>query len=368
MKLTVARGELVESLTTVSRGLSSRSTLPILSGILVSATQAGEVTLEATDLEISVRNSLSLASVERQGSVVVPGRLFSDIIKSLPEAAVTLSVEDGVAAVSCLHASFTVKTLSAEDFPRFPQVDADKEITLPAENVADLVRHVGRAVSRDETRPVLTGILVTLEGTTFKMVATDSYRLAVKETHLEAAADQTVEMVVPGKVMEEIAKMAPLKEDVLVGLAENQAVFSFSNTQIVTRRMEGSFPNYRQLIPKDTETRVEVNREELHAAVKRVSLLAQHNTPLRITVSADDQTLGLSATTHDVGDASEDLMVKVEGPDVEIAFNHSFLVDGLSVAQGETVELGIVSPLKPGTIRSAEDEGFLYLLMPVRLG
>lgn len=368
MKLTVARGELIESLAVVNRGLSSRSTLPILSGVLVSASSSGEVVMESTDLEVSVRHTLSLASVEREGSVVVPGRLFSDIVRSLPEAAVTLSVEDGAVAVSCLQSSFTVRTLPAEDFPKFPHVEADKEIELPADRISAVVRHVGKAVSRDETRPVLTGILMTVEGTVFKMVATDSYRLAVKETVLPAEAAQSVEMVVPGKVMEEISKMASQKDVVSVGIAENQAVFSFAGTQIVTRRMEGTFPNYRQLIPKDSETKVLVPREEFLAAVKRVSLLAQHNTPLRITISQEDQTLGLSATTHDVGDASEDLMVKVEGADVEIAFNHIFLADGLAVAEGETVELGVVSPLKPGTITSAEDEGFLYLLMPVRLG
>lgn len=368
MKFTVAREQLLDSLSTVGRGLSSRSTLPILSGILVSSSSAGEVSLEATDLEVSVKNSLSLASVEREGDVVVPGRLFTDIIKSLPEAAVTVSVEDGVAAVSCLHASFTVKTLNPDDFPRFPSVETEKEIDLPSEKISSLVRHVGKAVSRDETRPVLTGILVTAEGPILKMVATDSYRLAVKETELPSTIEHAVEMVVPGRIMEEISKMAPSKEQVRVGITENQAVFSFAGTHVVTRRMEGTFPNYRQLIPKDTETKVVVSREEFLAAVKRVALLAQHNTPLRVTVSAEDQTLGLSATTHDVGDASEDLMVKVEGPDVEIAFNHAFLSDGLSVAEGENVELGIVSPLKPGTLIAPEDEGFLYLLMPVRLG
>ena len=192
MKVTVARGELIESLAVVSRGLSSRSTLPILSGILVSASSSGEVLMESTDLEVSVRHTLSLASVEREGSVVVPGRLFSDIVRSLPEAAVTISVEDGAAAVSCLQSSFTVRTLPAEDFPKFPHVEADKEIELPADRISAVVRHVGKAVSRDETRPVLTGILMTVEGAAFKMVATDSYRLAVKETELPAEAAQSV--------------------------------------------------------------------------------------------------------------------------------------------------------------------------------
>ena len=368
MKLTVARGELMDALSVVSRGLSSRSTLPILSGILISASPSGEVTLQSTDLEVSIRSSLPLVSVERPGTLVVAGKLLTDIVRSLPEAAVTISSEDETLSVSCLHSTFTVKTMPADDFPRFPEVEPEKTITLPASRVAEIVKHVAKAVSRDETRPVLTGILLAVEGKGVKMVSTDSYRLAVKESVVEEGSLQDVQVVVPGKVMEEVSRLAPGSEDITVGITENQAVFSFGTTEFVARRIEGAFPNYRQLIPKESETTVTIPREDVLGAVKRVSLLAQHNSPLRLSVSQEDQTLSLSAVTHDVGDASEDLMAKVEGPDVEIAFNHAFLLDGLLAAEGESVEVSIVSPLKPGVITSSEDEGFLYLLMPVRLG
>jgi DNA polymerase-3 subunit beta len=200
------------------------------------------------------------------------------------------------------------------------------------------------------------------------MVSTDSYRLAVKELLVEEGTFEDVQVVVPGKVMEEVSRLAPESEEITIGVSDNQAVFAFGTTEFVARRIEGTFPNYRQLIPKESETTVVVSREEAVSAVKRVSLLAQHNTPLRLTINAEDQTLSLSAQTLDVGDASEDLMVKAEGPDVEIAFNHSFLLDGLLAADGESVRVSIVSPLKPGVITSSQDEGFLYLLMPVRLG
>jgi DNA polymerase-3 subunit beta len=199
------------------------------------------------------------------------------------------------------------------------------------------------------------------------MVATDSYRLAVKEVVLEADTGVEVEVVVPGKALEEIGRLAAT-EQITMGVAENQAVFTFGPTTFVSRRIEGTFPNWKQLIPKDSETSFTADLDELAQAVKRVSLLAQHNTPLRISVAAEDQTVSLSATTQDVGDASEDLMVAVEGGDVEIAFNHGFLADGLAAARGEKATMQIVSPLKPGVIRVPQDEGFLYLLMPVRLG
>lgn len=368
MKFSVARGELVDALSVVSRGLSSRSTLPILSGILVTAEPSGEVVFQTTDLEVSVKETLALAGIDKPGSVVIPGKILTDIVRSLPEAAVTIEADGDVVAVTCLHASFALRVLSPDDFPRFPEVTSDKMVSLPASRVKEVVRHVSKAVSRDETRPVLTGILLTVDGPVIKMVATDSYRLAVKEGEIEGGSPESMEVVIPAKVLEEVARTTDDSDTISLGITDNQAIFTFGRTVFITRRIEGTFPNYRQLIPKDTETTVTVAREDLFSAVKRVSLLAQHNTPLRLTVKAEDQTLSLSATTHDIGDASEDLMVQVTGSDVEIAFNHSFLTDGLAAAEGDTVELNIVSPLKPGVITCPQDEGFLYLLMPVRLG
>lgn len=365
MRFTVARSELLDSLSAASRGLSSRSTLPILSGILFSA-KDGEITLQATDLEISVRRSVG-ANVEKEGQGVLPGKLVSDIVRSLPEAAVTVSLEGDIASIACEQSSFTVKTLPADDFPKFPEISPDTQIDVSSKVLSAVATHVSRAVSRDETRPVLTGVLVVVDGPSLRMVATDSYRLAVKETILEKSG-AALEVVVPGKALDEVVRLSSGSADVHIGVSENQVSFSFGKTSFVTRRIEGTFPNYRQLIPKETETTVVVPREDMLAAVKRVSLMAQQNTPLRVSVSVEDQTMSLSATTQDIGDASEDLMVAASGTDVEIAFNHAFLADGLNSTDSENISVEIVSPLKPGVLRAKEDEGFLYLLMPVRLG
>jgi len=367
MKLTIARGELSEALSVVARGLSSRSTLPILSGILVSAEDDGTVVLQTTDLEVSIKTR-SVAAVDKAGQSVLPGRLLTDIVRSLPEAAVTIEVDGETAAITCGQAAFTVRTLKADDFPRFPEVEFEQKVDLGVGILSQAVSHVAKVVSRDETRPILTGVLMTVDGPTLKMVATDSYRLAVKEIVFEGAETEGIDVVVPGRALDEATRIAAGEKQISVGVSENQMVFEAGNTVFVTRRIEGAFPNYRQLIPKDPETRVTVPRDELMQAVKRVSLMAQHNTPLRLTVSAEDQTLSLSATTQDIGEASEDLMATVEGPDVEIAFNHVFLTDGIASAEGEAISIDIVSPLKPGVMTAEGDEGFLYLLMPVRLG
>lgn len=366
MKFSIARSELLEALNVAGKALSSRSTLPILSGILATAAD-GSLVLQATDLEVSVKHSVP-ALVEKDGQCVLPGKLVSDIIRSMPEAAVTIETENDIAHLNCGSSSFTVKTLSGADYPRFPEVSVSKKISIPGKTLSGMVRMVSKAVSKDETRAILTGILIVVEGHSIKMVATDSYRLAVKETLLDEASAEEVEVVVPGKALDEVARLSSDSGNISIGIAENQILFEFGDSVFVTRRIEGSFPNYKQLIPKECETRVTVMSDDLAAAVKRVALMAQHNTPLKVAVNVEDMTLSLAATTQDIGDASEDLMVKAEGKDVEIAFNHAFLMDGIASADSEQLDLEIQSSLKPGLVRTAGDDSYLYLLMPVRLG
>lgn len=367
MKFSMARGELFEALSVVGRGLSARSTLPILAGILVSVS-GDDVVFQSTDLEISIRHAAK-GKVDAEGQTVIPGRLMSDIIRSLPESTVTIdATTPDRAAVVCEQSSFTIKTLSPDDYPKFPEIGEGQSVDIPTDRLVTAIRQVGKAVSRDETRAVLTGVLFVIDGAAVRLVATDSYRLAVTEQPLEAAPDSPIEVVVPGRAIEEIPRLAGASEAVSVGVSENQVVFRFGQTIFVSRRIEGIFPNYRQLLPKEKETTFTVPREEFFDAVKRVSILAQHNAPLRMKVAVEEQTLTLSATTQDVGDATEDLHVETTGSDVEIAFNHSYLTDGIASSSSETVVFDIVSPLKPGVMRSTGDEDFTYLIMPVRLG
>lgn len=366
MKISIARGELLEALSVVSRGLSSRTTLPILSGIHI-ATRGENVIFQATDLEVSVRTSCK-ARIDQTGESVLPGKLLTDVVRSLPEAAVTIDTSTpNTASVTCGQSSFSLKTLSAEDYPRFPEVEAEQTVSLPSETFAHVVHQVSRSVSRDETRPILTGILVVVESGTLRMVATDSYRLCVREVALSDVSNE-IELVVPGKAMEDVAKLVGSSDAVSLGVSENQVIFTFGDTTFVSRRIEGAFPNYRQLLPKEHTTRAVVDRTELLEAVKRVSLMAQHNTPLRVKIAVEDHTMTLSAATQDIGDASEDLQVTPEGESVEIAFNHAYLLDGISVAEDDTIAIEVTSPLKPGVLRPTEGDGFTYLLMPVRLG
>ncbi len=366
MKVSAARGDLLDAIAIVSRGLSSRSTLPILSSIMVIA-EGDALILYSTDLEVSVRHSLG-CRIDEEGTMVIPGKLLGDIVRSLPEAAVTISAQGpDHARVSCEQVEYDLRTLPADDFPRFPEVDPEKVTVLPVDTMSDVVRQVARAASRDETRPVLTGVLTVIGSGVLKMVATDSYRLAVREVGLEEPAEE-VEVVIPGKAVSEIPRLAGGADELRLGVSENQVVFEFGNTTFVSRRIEGRFPNYGQLIPSDTETKVTLPREELLEAAKRVSLLAQHNVPLRSSVDVEAATLTLSANTQDVGKVEENLMVQAEGEDIEIAFNAAFFIDGVASMGSEEVTFETVSPLKPGVLRSVGDEEYTYIIMPVRLG
>lgn len=365
MKASLARAELLTALSIINKGLSSRTTLPILSGVLLRS-DGDRLVLNSTDLDVSVQTSVP-ARIERNGSTVLPGKLFGDIVRSLDEGAVNIDVEGGSASVTCGTSAFTLKTLPAEEFPRFPEMDAENEVTLDSATFSEMVQKVTRAVSRDETRPVLTGALVEMKNGSLTMVATDSYRLCLVETE-PGAGQQDFEAVIPGRALDDVSRLVTDEESVVISAAQNQISFRFGDSVFVTRRIEGVFPNFRQLLPTEWETQVTVDKDELLAAVKRVSLMAQHSAPLRVAVAPEERTLTLSAQTHDVGEATEVIEADAQGQAVEMAFNHSYLADGIAGAESEKITIDIISPMKPGVIRSTEGMKYTYLLMPVRLG
>lgn len=363
MRFTCGRDALSDAIAVASRGVSSRSTLPILTGILLKA-EDETLVLQATDLEIAVRHELA-AQVETQGTVVVPARLFSDMARSLPEETVSLDTASGSLAVTCGKAEFSLRTLPSEDFPRFPETSPEQRCEIPADTFGEVAKQVLKAVSKDETRPVITGVLVVVEGDTIRMVATDSYRLAVREAKLEKGGDPLT-AIVPAKALDEAAKVVDTAgEPVQMGVSQNQAVFSQGSTTFVSRLIEGQFPKYQQLIPPQSETKAILDREGFLAAVRRVSLFAQHNAAMRVAVAESE--VRLSAATQDVGEASESFDADITGDPVEIAFNHGYLIDGLTSIGDDEVVLEITTPLKPGLLRAVGGE-FTYLLMPIRIG
>jgi DNA polymerase-3 subunit beta len=364
MKVTCTRDELLRHLGVVSRAVSTRMTVQILSGVKLTAA-AGRLELAATDMELSLRSSFE-AEIGDEGVVVVPGKTFVDIVRLLPDADVSLEhrPEEGMVVLTCGTATYKLHTYNPDDFPQLP--DVSKVQLVPVDRVAMLETsaRVGRAASRDESRPVLTGILVRFEPGKLVMAATDSYRLSVKETEVEGETPD-FEAIVPAKALAELGRIAQAGDELVLGVHENnQVVFGTDGIWLTTRRIDGQFPNYKQLLPDTFEHELALPREELLEVVRRTAVMAQRNSPLRLRFAEGELTI--SARTQDVGEATESLPLAFVGEPLEIGFNPEFLREGVESVDEDEVQLKLISPLRPGLIQSAEGD-FSYLIMPIRL-
>ena len=365
VRLTVDRDELVRRLAIVSRALSTRTTVQVLSGILLEA-EGERLTLAATDMELSLRSSLD-AQIESEGRVVVQGRLLVEIARLLPGSEVTLAhrPEEGVVEITSGTANYRLHTLSAEDFPRLPDATGAPLHSIDADALVSTAAQVSRAASRDESRPVLTGVLVRFDGGKLVMAATDSYRMSVRETQVEGEAPD-LEAIVPARALSEVTRIAGGAGELDLGMHDNQLVFSLPEAGVLltTRRIDGQFPNYQQLLPDTFEHELTLPREEVLEVVRRVAVVSQRNSPLRLRFAEGELTV--SARTPDVGEASESLPVPFEGEPLEIGFNPEFLREGIESVEGDEIVLRLISPLRPGLLQSPERD-FWYLIMPIRL-
>jgi DNA polymerase-3 subunit beta len=347
----------------VSRGVSTRTAVQILGGILIRANDHG-VELAATDMELSLRTPLE-GSVDGSGAVVVPGKLFADLARLLPADDVELEYreDEGVLGVRCGPAEYRVNTFGAEDFPRLPDADTTTTHAIDTDSFLSTIASVGRAVSRDEARPVLTGILVKFGDGKLVMAATDSYRLSYKETPMQDAVPE-LEAIVPARALEEVKRLASSGGTLELGVQENQVLFGIGDTWLTTRRIEGQFPKFEELRPKEFAHDVVLPREELLEVVRRTSVMAHRNSPLRLRFSEGELTVWTQ--TQDVGEARESLPVRFDGDPLEIGFNADFLRDGIESAEGDEMRLRLIDPLRPGLIQGL-GEDFWYLIMPIRL-
>jgi DNA polymerase III subunit beta len=367
VKISLQRDVLLAQLQTVSRVASTRSAIQALSGIQLCARETGSE-LRATDMDVGLRVPLE-GEVAREGTVVLPARLMVDVIRSLPPSSLTLelrSVEQDVEVISG-NARFHIRTLRGDDFPPFPEPEPEGSVALPAAAFVSTAQKVSGSASRDETRPVLTGILVSASERELLMVATDSYRLSVKETTLETPLSSAFEVNVPARALQELARLATQAPDesLSISVRQNQVLFTLGRVILSSRLIDGQFPNYRQLLPDSFEHELRFSGPEFTDVVRRVSLLAQKNAPLRLAFAPGELTV--SAQTPDVGEALESLPVSFQGEPLEIGFNPEFLRAGLeAVAEGDVV-LKLISPLRPGLIEAADESRFRYLIMPIRL-
>jgi DNA polymerase-3 subunit beta len=366
-----------KKLALVSRGVSARSTIQLLGGVLL---QAGSeaIGLSATDMEISIQTSAP-AEIEEEGRVVIPARIFNDIVRSLPAGRFSLEYDSsgGTVRLAAGENEYRIRAYAADDFPQLPGFEAAGSFRMSGEVLVDTVEKVSRSYSRDETRPVLTGILISFEDSRVRMVTTDSYRLSIKETELATTAvEGSREAIIPARAMQEVARIfsGSEKEEIEVALNQNQALFRIGDVLFGTRLIDGNFPEYRRLLPTSFEREISVNREELIGTLRRVNLFAQRQTPpVPVSLSFSEGSVEVIVRNGEIGEAHERLQATSED-EFLISFNPGYLLDGVSAIDSEKVLFKFNEALKPGLIvpgasedgEAAEEPNFLYLIMPMR--
>ncbi len=365
MKFVCERDTLAEAVSTAQRAVASRTgALPVLSGLQVTL-RDGEVEFTGSDLELTIRSKAS-ARVEGEGTAVLVARLLVDTLSKLSSDTVTVEIGEDQAKIEGGRFRSEIRTLAAADFPRLPEPEGDA-VKVAGRPLSDGLRQVVPAASRDDARPILTGVLVTATGDGVRLVATDSYRLAVRDLPGITLLPEGRKVLVGAKGLGELQRLLG-DGDVDVFLGERYVTFRLANTEVTARLIEGDFPNYQQLIPSGYPNKLTVDRDALAHAVERVSLVGGTNrdsAPIKLAMNAEG--LELSATAQDVGQSFEPVEAKYEGTEVTVAFNARFLLDGLDAAASSEVTIETVDPLKPAVLRGRDAGEFLYLLMPVRI-
>ena len=379
MKFRCERDSLVEVLATAGRAVGTRSSAQmVLSGLRIESV-GNQLSVVGTDLDLTVHVATEAIGIN-DGVCVAPAKLLADIVRSLEPGAVTIESEGEKVEIGAARSRFSLRTFPVADFPSLPE-PPDPATFLPAGALAGALRQVVRAASGDDARPLLTGVLIAPEGTGVRLVATDSYRLALRDIVGSDAFSDTTQILVPARALAELQRLsglgAPPKpgddqegagDGPMVGLSigDHDVTFTAGSVKVSTRLLDGTYPDYRQLIPAEYPNRLHVGKDSLLDALRRVRLLVRDNTtPVRLSMRHGG--VDLTVVSQEVGDASETVDADFEGDDLTIAFNPTYLIDGVEAVAGDEVLLETVDATKPATVRAAEESDFRYLLMPVRV-
>ena len=376
LRATSPRKELFEGIQTVGKAVATRSSLPILTHVRIAA-KDGKVSMMATDLEMWMEHTLPGVGITEDGAATAPARNFTELLAAMPDADVSVTVEDetNTLHLRCLKANYKLLGLSADEFPLLPQVKEDSRFVIDRETLKDAVRQTIFATSTDETRAILTGVLVVFQGDSLKLVATDTHRLAVRDCPVKEGSG-SASAIVPSRAMNELLRIVGNEEgDVVVTLSGNQIQFqvddaSGSKTTLISRLIDGQFPNYERVIPAQATKTLTVERAPLAAAVKRASIVARDSASrVVLRTTEDGDKLTITAESGSVGNAYEEVEVARTGDDtpVEIAFNAKYLADVLNVLDTEGLHIELTEPLRPGVIRPTDTADYLCVLMPMQV-
>lgn len=367
MKIVCKKNELARGMQTVQNAVSSKSTLPILSHILLEAEKENKLKLCATDLEVGIRTFVNTEIIE-SGAVTLPGRMISDIVKEAPEDMVEILTEEkSKVVVNSGKSCYRIMGLPGDEFPKLPELVSEKSFNITCEMMKEIIKRNLFAISRDEARYALNGILIRLEKGEIIAVATDGRRLSILRKDVPGVEKMDRALILPSKAVNEINKIIEnVDGEVKISIGENEVVFHAGEVMIAARLLKGDFPDYDKVIPKTYNTRLTLERERFLSCMKRVSLVASEKSNI-VRLSLGNGKMILSASTPELGEATEDMDVSYDGEDEILAFNPSYIMDFLRNETCGEVYVDIINSESPIVLRAVGDESYLYVTMPIKI-
>lgn len=376
MKLSIQRDHLVQSVQDVMKAVSSRTTIPILTGIKIVATEDG-VLLTGSDSDISIESFIPaeedgevIVEMASPGSIVLQARYFSEIVKKLPLDTVEIEVQNHfLTIIRSGKSEFNLNGLDAEEYPRLPQIEEENVFRISTDLLKNMIRQTVFAVSTSETRPILTGVNWKVEGETLTCVATDSHRLAMRQAKIETAQTDSYNVVIPGKSLTELSKILDDSTDLVdIVITENQVLFKTKHLLLFSRLLDGNYPDTSRLIPTDSKTELQVNAKEFLQAIDRASLLAKDAKNNVVKLSTfDNGLIGISSNSPEIGKVVEEIQsIAVAGEELKISFSSKYMLDALKALEGTEVKINFTGAMRPFILHAMDDESILQLILPVR--
>ncbi|MFH1546848.1 MAG: DNA polymerase III subunit beta [Patescibacteria group bacterium] len=366
MLLSCEQKDLLAALATVSKAVNLNSTLPVLNNILLKA-ENKKLSFAATNLEIAITTSIR-AEIKNEGSLTVPARLFTNYVGLLADGKVELKNSEGLdLQISAAKSKTRIKGISADEFPLIPQVKKEVSLTLPASDFLEAINQVAFAAARDMVRPVLAGAHLRANKKEVRLAATDSYRLSEKILKSATAPEKEISIIIPTRTVQELARILEKgKETVTLDISANQVLFLYKNVELASRLIEGSYPDYEQIIPKKHITTVSVKTEELTTAVKRVNLFAKDSHSVKLEISADKKLKILSDATQ-IGEEQAEVSATIAGSENAVALNANYLLEALSSISSKDLEIELGEKMVPAVLRPAKSRDYLHLIMPLKV-
>lgn len=368
MKFKVEKKDFYKGLNITYRACSSSNTMPILKGILIETAKDKGLHLMGTDLEIGIENWVP-AEVKEEGKIVLPANQLRNIIRELPDEEInfTADLEKFRSNIDCLNSQFSINGYNPEEYPQLPDVSIPTELEIPAGKLKKIINEVEFSTSTDQTQPVLTGALLVIKEEKIEMVSTNKYRLAYSKLENKNNIEEKLEIIIPGSTIKEISNLLEEEGTVKMKVNENYASFNFNDIIVVSRLIEGKFPNFQQVIPDEKNTTITVNKDYLQSAVKRASLIARLDSNI-VSLKSEDNRLLIESEESDSGSAHEEVPIQLEGENHKISVDASYLLDVLKVVDVEKVNLDLIGSLNPLVVKKEKSNDYIYLIMPIRPG